>query len=175
MPCCISTSLIVFKWEHREMRPRSSQDACRAIMTPLSSALASWGSTHTAADAACAAVLQITRYRRYSSDVPQISPLAPDWRSASFSVHVCVSEHNPPLLHTKPKHVYNYQWLHKVPCPCTAHIHLAYGGYIYPENLFFSDAENKTHQAWNSFRLRLSNEWKWFNVRLNQILIDLNW
>ena len=136
MPCCISTLLIVFKWEHREMRPRSSQDACRAIMTPLSSALygASYGS---AADAACAAVLQITRYRRYSSDVPQFSPPAPDWRSASFSVRVCVSEHNPPLLHTKPKHVYNYQWLHKVPCPCTAHIHLAYGGYIYPENLFF--------------------------------------
>ena len=173
MPCCISTSLIVFKWEHREMRPRSSQDACRAIMTPLSSAPASWGSTHTAADAACAACAADHKIQEIFVWCP--SNLAPGWRSASFSVRVCVSEHNPPLLHTKPKHVYNYQWLHKVPCPCTAHIHLAYGGYIYPENLFFSDAENKTHRAWNSFRLRLSNEWKWFNVRLNQILIDLNW
>lgn len=95
MPCCISTSLIVFKWEHREMRPRSSQDACRAIMTPLSSALASWGSTHTAADAACAAVLQKCRSQD-TGDIRLMSLKSRPWpriggQRHSLSVFVSLS------------------------------------------------------------------------------------
>lgn len=122
-------------------------DACRAIMTPLSSAPASCGSiSHLAA---VLHGLQILMDTRYSSDVPQISPLAPYWRSVSFSdslsACLCPSEHNP-LARFIPSPNMFIIINDCTKCPALAlHISIWHMAVIsIQKTCFFSDAENKT-------------------------------
>lgn len=137
-------------------------DACRAIMTPLSSALASCGSALHCSE--MLHVLQITMDTRYSSDVPQISPLAPHWRSVSFSgslsVCLCPSQHNPPARFIPSLNMFIII-NDCTKCPALAlHISIWHMAVIsIQKTCFFSDAENKTYiEPW--IQSRLSNEWK---------------